>query len=263
MRKYATIVPLLTLIFGLAAGYCGTIARDYHKVHDFDGDQVSVKTTNGKIFIETWRKDAVDVYAEIEVRSSNKSVARDFMKEIEIVVRKSGDKMDIRVEKPHDRGGGFWDWVSGVSKPNVTVNFSIKVPEEVDIEASSVNGTVEVVGVEGEVSLSTTNGKVRAEDIAGPVSASTTNGSIYVDISIDDLQDDVYIHTVNGSIKLALDEDIEADVEISTVNGSINTDFPLEVRGKWGPKNVSGEINGGGALIEMETVNGSVSIFER
>lgn len=262
MKKYSTIAWVL-LIFAVSACFGGTITREYHEQHQFDGDMVSVQTVNGKIFVETWSRNTVDVYAEIEVRSSDKRAAREFMDDVEIVVRNRGDELEIRVEKPHDKSGSFWDWVSGMGKPNLTVNFTIKVPEEMDIDASSTNGAVEVIGVAGKVSMSTTNGRIQAEDIEGPVEAHTTNGSIYVEITTDEPDDDIVLHTVNGSIKLALDEDIEADVEISTVNGSINTDFPLEVSGKWGPKNVSGEINGGGALIELETVNGSVSLIER
>lgn len=265
MRKHATtmIVMLALLILGASVSYSGTISRDYHEQFEFDGDQVTVKTVNGKIFIETWSRDVVDVYAEIEVRSSDKRAAREFMDEVQVVVRDRGDELDIRIEKPHDKGGSFWDWLSGSGKPNLTVNFSIKVPEQMDIEASSVNGSVDVIGIEGQAQLNTTNGNIVAEEIGGPVEAHTTNGTIHVDIRTENLDDDISLHTVNGSIKLSLEDNVKADVEISTVNGSINTDFPLEVRGKWGPKNVSGEINGGGALIELETVNGSVSISER
>lgn len=262
MKKSVTAIWLI-LIWGVSVCFGGTITREYHEEHEFDGDLVSVESVNGKIFVETWSKNSVDVYAEIEVRSSDKSAAREFMDNVEIVVRDRGDELQIRVDKPHEGGGSFWDWVAGSGKPSLTVNFTIKVPEEMDIDASSVNGTVEVVGVEGHVEISTTNGKIQTEDIAGPVVAHTTNGSIDVDISADELDDDVSLHTVNGSIRISLDKDIEADVEVSTVNGSINTDFPLTVQGKWGPKNISGEINGGGPKIELETVNGSVSIVER
>ncbi|MBN1466744.1 DUF4097 family beta strand repeat protein [candidate division KSB1 bacterium] len=262
LKKVILFLPVVLLI-GRTTVFGGTITREYHKQHEFDGDEVSIETVNGKIFIETWDQDVVDVYAEIQVRASNKNEARKFLEDVEIVVRRRNDRLNIRVEKPHDSSGGFWDWIAGIGKPSLTVNFAIKVPEEMDVDASSVNGSIDVVGVAGNVSLSTTNGKIAAEDIRGSVEAETTNGSINVDISTSDLQDDVRLHTVNGSIKLALDRDVEADIDISTVNGSINTDFPLEVRGQWGPKNVSGEINGGGARIALETVNGSVSILER
>ncbi|MBN1482846.1 hypothetical protein EH223_13095 [candidate division KSB1 bacterium] len=262
MNKFDKKWLFFLLFAAFATAYSGTITREYHETHEFDGEKVTVETVNGKIFIETWQQDAVDVYAEIEVRSTSKSEAREFMDDVEIIVRRRGDDLDIRVEKPHDKSSGIWDWFSG-DKPNLTVNFSIKVPEQMDIEASSVNGAIDVLGIEGRAFLSTTNGKILAEEIAGSVEAHTTNGSIFVDIRTADLKDDVDLNTVNGSIKLALEENVKADIDISTVNGSINTDFPLEVHGKWGPKNVSGEINGGGAHIELETVNGTVSLMQR
>jgi len=240
----------------------GTITREYQKTFDFSGDNVEVKTTNGKIFVESWRKRAVDVYAEIEVRAGSKEAAREFMDQVEIIVRDRGDQISIKVDQPQNTGGGFLDWIFGDGKPNVTVDFWIKVPEAMDIVANSVNGSIEVVDISGKATLHTTNGKIVAEDIVGPVEATTTNGSIFVEIETDELEDNVILKTVNGSIKLSVDSDVEADVDISTVNGSISTDFPLQVEGKWGPKSVRGEINGGGALIELETVNGSVSIRE-
>ncbi len=243
-----------------AAGLCSSITREFNKTFDFDGDEVNIRTVNGRIFIESWNKDVVDVNAEIKVRASSKSLAREYLKNIEIVVRERGDVLIIKVEQPHDRGGSFMDWIFGGGKPNVTVNFWIKTPEEMDIEASSVNGSVEAVGIVGQASIRTTNGKIVAEEIKGAVQASTTNGSIFVNIQAHNLDDDIDLHTVNGSIKLIVDRDIEADVNISTVNGSISTDFPLEVKGKWGPKKANGEINGGGPLIKLETVNGSVAI---
>jgi len=260
MKKTALLLALTATLCGSISAFSGSITREFNKTYDFDGDNVSVRTVNGKIFIESWDRDAVDVNAEIEVRASSKSLARDYLDKIEIVVRKRGDALTIKVEQPHERGGDFMDWIFGSGKPNVTVNFWIKTPEEADIEASSVNGSVEAIAIVGKASIHTTNGKIVAEEIEGPVQASTTNGSIFVDINTEDIDDDIDLHTVNGSIKLVVERGIEADVDISTVNGSISTDFPLEVQGKWGPKKVQGEINGGGPLIKLKTVNGGISI---
>ena len=46
-------------------------------------------------------------------------------------------------------------------------------------------------------------------------------------------------------MKFALPDGTDADVEIRTVNGAIDTEFPLTIRGRWGPKSASGEIGGG------------------
>lgn len=262
MNKIFATILLSPLLF-YSSLFAGTITREFNKTYDFDGEQVEINTTNGRIFVESWNSDQVQVHAEIEVRASSKSVARKFIEQVEIIVLKRGDRLIIKAEHPQQKGSNFRDWMTGSSKPNVTVNYWIKVPDETDVDASSVNGSVEVLDIEGEVTLHTTNGKISAEEIYGPVEARTTNGSIFVDIKTNDLDDEINLNTVNGSIKLVLSGDIDADIDISTVNGSIHTDFPLEVKGKWGPKKVHGEINGGGALIRLETVNGSVSILEQ
>ena len=48
-----------------------------------------------------------------------------------------------------------------------------------------------------------------------------------------------------------------------TVNGNIDSDFGLEVTGKWGPKKVSGTIGGGGRLLNVKSVNGSIELRRR
>ncbi len=71
------------------------------------------------------------------------------------------------------------------------------------------------------------------------------------------------IRIILQSIRLYLPSGIESDIEASTVNGRIKTDFPVKVRGKLGRKRIRGTINGGGGLIDLHTVNGSISIYER
>ena len=62
MKKHVTMAWML-MIFAGTACFGGTITREYHEQHRFNGDLVSVKTVNGKIFVERWSKDRIDVYA--------------------------------------------------------------------------------------------------------------------------------------------------------------------------------------------------------
>jgi DUF4097 and DUF4098 domain-containing protein YvlB len=68
---------------------------------------------------------------------------------------------------------------------------------------------------------------------------------------------------VNGSITVTFAGDVNADVTASTVNGGINTDFPLEVRGRFGPRRVSGTIGTGGRELALSTVNGAIHLRRR
>ncbi|MGQ0815721.1 MAG: DUF4097 family beta strand repeat-containing protein [Gemmatimonadota bacterium] len=65
---------------------------------------------------------------------------------------------------------------------------------------------------------------------------------------------------MNGSITLELPDDLEADVEASTVNGSFSSDWPMTVRGRFGPKRVTGKIGNGGRELTLSTVNGDIEL---
>lgn len=252
----------LLFLFGSAC-HSGTITQEFSKSYDFDGNNVVVINNNGSIFVESWDNDRVRVDAEIQVRSGSKEAARNFMKKVKVVVQQQREQLLITVEQPASKGSGFMDWIFGTGRPSVSVDFEIKVPEKMNINATSVNGSLEIVGISGSAVLTTTNGKISAEEMIGPIKAEATNGSISVDLlSIKD-DEKVVLHTVNGNIVVTLESDLSADIRVSTVNGSIRTDFPLEIQGEWGPKNLSGKMNGGGAQVKLETVNGSVAIEER
>lgn len=237
--------------------------KEYRKsVHFRPGGEVRVNNTNGQISVKPWDRDSVEVYAEIEVRAGNRGDAEAFMKRVEILIDRHSDRLLVEAEYPKAMGGdGLWDWIFG-RKPQVKVQFWLRVPSRTDLQLQSVNGGVHVQDVEGRASLRTTNGSVEADGMEGSVDARTVNGRIEVGLSHVDVDEEMSFHTTNGSIRLYLPEDIQADIEASTTNGSISTDFPLEVRGKFNRKRVRGRINGGGGFIDLHTVNGRIQISE-
>ncbi|MFV1988229.1 MAG: DUF4097 domain-containing protein [Gemmatimonadota bacterium] len=141
---------------------------------------------------------------------------------------------------------------------DVSVNFTVEVPAGVELEAVTVNGDVEVESLQGAVDAVTVNGDITIET-NGAASATTVNGSISAQVG--ELTDDAEFTTVNGGITLWLPADVSADVDATTVNGTIETDFPITIKGRWGPRSASGEIGGGGANLEITTVNGSIDIL--
>ena len=244
--------------------FSATVTREFEKTYPFKSGELVVQNVNGKIEVETWDKEEVQVYANIQVKARSYDLAEKFMEEVDILVRHSSDEIVIEPDYPKlKEGDSFFDWIIGAHKPQVTVDFVIKTPDKVDVDLKSVNGSVEVENIKGRAKLRSVNGGLNAYDMGGPVDASTTNGGIMVEIDELKISDNMSFHTVNGGIKVYLPEDIAADIKISTVNGGIHTDFPLTIKGQWGPKNVSGELNGGGELIKLNTVNGGVSLYKR
>ena len=103
------------------------------------------------------------------------------------------------------------------------------------------------------------NGDITVETTSF-ANATTVNGSIDATVGSTDWRGDAEFETVNGGITVDLPAGASMDVDASTVNGSMSTDFPLTIRGKWGPRRMSGTIGQGGRTLSMSTVNGSMSL---
>ena len=255
---------ILLLIFGcLGLLHAATVSKEFRKTFDFrSGGEVGVRNVNGSISVEPWSRESVEVYAEIEVKAGSRRDAEKFMEHVKIITEHQNDRLLVEVDYPRIKGGdGILDWIFG-KKPQVKVEFWIRVPSRVDLELKSVNGGIDVSDVEGRAKFGTTNGRIDAEGMRGSVDAHTVNGGIRVGLDEVDDAGEMSFHTTNGGIDLYLPRDMEADIEASTTNGSISTDFPLEVRGRFNNKRIRGRINGGGGLIDLHTVNGSIRIKE-
>jgi DUF4097 and DUF4098 domain-containing protein YvlB len=146
---------------------------------------------------------------------------------------------------------------------DVEVEFTVRLPRGVNIELGTVNGSVDVRGVTGEVNASSVNGGVDAVSDGGPVTASTVNGSIRASMRTLG-SGDLEFSTVNGSITVELPERIDADLRMTTVNGTLSSrDFPLTVTGRFNPQNMRATIGKGGTRLSFSTVNGNVELRKR
>lgn len=142
---------------------------------------------------------------------------------------------------------------------DVSVAFTVQVPEGVRLVASTVNGEIEAGGLGADVRATTVNGDVKVST-SGLARATTVNGSIQASMGRADWSGTTSFNTVNGSITVELPSGASTDVSASTVNGGMETDFALTVKGKFSMKNMKGTIGDGGRELEMETVNGSIHL---
>jgi DUF4097 and DUF4098 domain-containing protein YvlB len=112
------------------------------------------------------------------------------------------------------------------------------------------------------VEATTVNGGVRATG-RGVVRGETVNGSVFARLGRADWPGRLSYSTVNGSITVELPADTSAEVRASTVNGGIDSDFPLSIKGRWGPKEARGTLGSGGRTLDLETVNGAIRLVKR
>ncbi|MFI5239676.1 MAG: DUF4097 family beta strand repeat-containing protein, partial [Gemmatimonadales bacterium] len=162
-----------------------------------------------------------------------------------------------------DRGGD--------RRRNVAAEFSVQVPNGVqlatntvngdvsverlgsDVRANTVNGAVRVVQVTGEVRARTVNGDVSVETRAGTVSGETVNGSVDATMGSGGTGD-MRFRTVNGSITINGPAQLSADVSLSTLNGSIDSKYSLNFDRR--RRHADGTVGSGGRQLSASTING-------
>ncbi|MFN2571199.1 MAG: DUF4097 domain-containing protein [Gemmatimonadales bacterium] len=229
---------------------------EYHVVIK-PSQHVWIRNTNGPIAVEQGESDTLYVRAEKSWRNSGPQSVRllPVLTDRGVTICAMWEAREQRCED----GGDYR--LNGVKKNDVAVRFTIELPRNVPIEASTVNGALEINGVSAPVDASTVNGRIAVNTSQGPVQATTVNGSIEA-IMEDLTSGDVRLTTVNGSVTAGLPARINATIDAETVNGRVESDFPVKITGKISTRHLRGNIGNGGPTLKLVTVNGSINLHE-
>jgi hypothetical protein len=148
--------------------------------------------------------------------------------------------------------GGSWD----------RLNIQIKVPKQTTLELKTMNGSISVGGISGEMTIDAMNGHINVQDASGPVMAHSMNGRITASLAQLSAAKASSFSSMNGSIEVTLPADLKARLKMKSDHGEIYTDFDVKVDSATGPTSLApdgGGKNGGGAHIDRTlygTING-------
>lgn len=215
-----------------------------------EGGRLSVSNVNGSITITGGDGDSVEIIAY------KKADNQEQLDGIEIDISHSADSIVVETDLPES---GSW---FSRSNQHGQVRYEIRVPTSTNLDSiETVNGSVKVSGVSGNVDVKTVNGSLNCSDLVADARFATVNGSIDASFLRLEGQQKVKAETVNGRVTLRLPPDADVKVDADTLNGGINgRDFDLETdRGLVG-KDLNGDIGNGSARLNIDTVNGSIKI---
>ena len=224
------------------------------------GGAIEIKGVNGAVKASAATGAEVEVSAVLRGQRSNPADVR-----IDVVQHGGGVTICAVYPSPDSRPNECQPGEGGrmnTRDNDVTVAFTVRVPPGVRFVGRTVNGDIGADSLAGPVSLKTVNGEASFSTTAYG-EASTVNGSIRGTLGSSHWTEALRFKTVNGSITLDLPADVSTEVRATTVNGSISTDFPISVTGRVNPRSLTGTIGGGGRSMEVETVNGSVTLRRR
>lgn len=149
---------------------------------------------------------------------------------------------------------------------NAAVSYEILVPRRTNLKLLAHNGGISIGSVDGAIEFETVNGGVSLGDVAGDVRGKTRNGGVRVALSGNRWSGGgLDVETTNGGVSLSMPENYAAHIEARTVNGGFKSDiaglkFPENENNGSRRKQISTDLNGGGAPVRVVTTNGGVRI---
>jgi len=219
-----------------------------------DGQTIEIKGVNGNVEAHLSRGGQVEIAATKSSKRSDLSSVT-----VQVVEHSGGITVcAVYLSAENECAPGNAGRMN-TRNNDVQVNFEIGVPEGVRFVGTTVNGSIRANDLESDVSAKTVNGSIGIST-SGVAEANTVNGSIDASVGAHQLQHPIDLQTVNGRITLRLPEGIDADISGSTSNGSISSDFPITIRGQFGPKRMTGTLGQGGQRINLQSVNGTIRV---
>ena len=258
MSRFPRIIPLLSFFGAVSLFATACVSGERHRVEDewtrsyplAAGGVIEIENANGSIDAQPATGGAVEVVAKRIAKARSAERAAQTLAKAELRERVSDGRVSIEVITPPGWGS------------DVEVRFSLRVPPGVAVHLSTANGSVSVSGLDAPVVAETVNGAVRATALATQsVDASSVNGAVEVALAAP-LSDggEIALETVNGRVALELPAASRASLSAETVNGSIDArgaTFEFKTRSR---RELEATLNGGGAEVRLETINGAATV---
>jgi hypothetical protein len=262
LRRRLLPVLVLPLLLGPLAGCDIVTARsqetaEWHKTYQLAaGGRVEINDVNGKIEVEPSTGNTVDVTAIKKGRGGSPDAAKAALERVTIVEDVSPSRIRIDTKWPNLSGMMFHGG-------SVQVEYRVKVPAGAEVKFTTVNGGIDITGLQGRITAETTNGGVTTHSVGGQLEASTTNGGLDIDLSRVP-EGGVKLDFTNGGLSLRMPRDAKATIAASITNGGISSgDLPIEATGENTRRRLEGRMNGGGGRIQIDGTNGGITLSGR
>jgi hypothetical protein len=207
-----------------------------------------VSTANGGVWIDGSSRRDLQILARVVATGRSEADAQALAARVSI--QTSGGR--LVADGPRSENRASW-WVS----------YRIDAPKQLNIDATTANGSVSITGITGSIRAESDNGSVRLQDVSGDVKARTSNGSVNIDLGGNTWSGaGLEATTSNGSLNVNMPRDYNAHLIATSNNGSLRVDRPVTMQGRIG-KEIDTTLGKGGPTIRFRTSNGSLHINEK
>jgi DUF4097 and DUF4098 domain-containing protein YvlB len=236
---------LLSILAGTTLWATGTNAsQEFRQSYALrPSGRVVIDNPYGNVRICAWDRDEV----RIEATKSAPDARR--LEDAQIVVDSTSETLSIRTQ-----------YAGAEADQPASVEYRITVPRTANLDGVKlVNGGLSIEGLAGSVKATSVNGSIKAENLEGTADLSTVNGLVEAGFQRVSASNPISLRSVNGPIILSIPSDSGAHLIAQNRTGGIQTDFGRTISA--GDRHEFHTVlKGGGARIELENVNGGISI---
>jgi hypothetical protein len=206
----------------------------------------------------------------IDILSARMEVIGEERKDVALTVTLSGGGSGLEITERDNRVSIESD------APPSPITIVARVPRRTQLNLSTTNdGAITVRDIVGDLELENINGPITATNINGSVIAESVNNPITVGLTSVAAGGATSLSSLNGDITLTLPASAKAELHLDSSRGEIISDFELDVKPSKprvernetrGGVSVTMEdvivatVNGGGPVIRVKTLNGTIKI---
>ncbi|MBO0720773.1 MAG: hypothetical protein J2P41_08120 [Blastocatellia bacterium] len=209
------------------------------------GSDVSVRGINGPVTVETGEGDQAEI--DIKIRAAS----REAIERKPLSVENTPNSLTIRTVENKEGRRGDHEWVRH--------EVHLKLPRNVSMNISGVNGAVDVGPIEGGIVINGINGRVDVAQAGTATKLSGINGGIKISLARLG-EGGLHVSGINGGVEIGFPTSIDADIDVTGVNGSVDSDLPITLLGEMKRGQLKGTIGAGGKLISISGINGGVKL---
>ncbi|MCX8161285.1 MAG: DUF4097 domain-containing protein [Candidatus Saccharicenans sp.] len=212
-----------------------TYEEKFSRVENLTRDgRVIISNVSGDIKVMVWKEEKVKIEAVKSASASTQAKAKENAGRVTIEVTAEPGLVRIETKYPESRG-----WFR--EDTNVSVDYTLWIPDQASIESRSVSGDVEVEKVGGSIRINSVSGNITILGGKKSISAKAVSG----DIRVTEAEGDLELNSVSGDIRAS---QIKGSVEAEVVSGSVRLEGISEAR-RVSAKSISGTVEYRGQVL--------------
>ncbi|RFS14964.1 DUF4097 family beta strand repeat-containing protein [Emticicia sp. C21] len=154
-----------------------------------------------------------------------------------------------------------------------SARYTIMVPNKATIMYTQINfqgSVISLSNIDGDLEIKTNNADIKLNNVTGPIVANSISGKLTAVFSALNQSTPSSISLISGDLDITLPATAKATLSMKSISGEIYSDIDLNLKsGKdgmsrvGGGHNITGNMNGGGVNLQLNTISSNIYVRKK